>query len=465
MARLLKFFAKLYKSLHFFRFFTEKIKSEKSEMTKREIPMPQLPRVAINDEPKLSASLLGVEVNKKYLATKTSVTTGKSLFVIVQSPQSNIDDEFLIKLKSDLKTNLTEVKQISIKILNTDSLTITLKQIKTVNVDLCIQKLHELLLDKTTEIQMYNPDVIKNNVINSLKMGVCNYGFGADQMMVYQLAQSALMVSKSSEWLSYYCYSYNHTQTQLFALTPNDISDYIEKKRYILLFQPVFSLFNGDILQHEALLRVRHKTLGLLNAAQLLPAIKSEQQMLQLDQEIIEQVVKVIKTESSMHQISINIHQVNWLKRSFFNWLIELFEQTKMHKNIILEIAEADLLNIDNQLQQVLFLLKEYEVTLILDKVEGAIIDLGLEHDLFIKYNIKSLKLDYNLVHNINRNIEKQQKIKQITRFAKLYFLPVFAVGVEQKVELDMLKKLGVTGAQGHYFAEPLQELTAFSKV
>ena len=102
---------------------------------------------------------------------------------------------------------------------------------------------------------------------------------------------------------------------------------------------------------------------------------------------------------------------------------------------------------------------------MILDKVEGAIIKNNFNYDLFVKYNIKSFKLNYSLVQNIHSDINKQKKVKEIISFAKAHFLPVFATGIEQKLELDTLKNLGVLGAQGHYFSEPLQELSAFSKV
>jgi len=54
--------------------------------------------------------------------------------------------------------------------------------------------------------------------------------------------------------------------------------------------------------------------------------------------------------------------------------------------------------------------------------------------------------------------IEKQ--ITKIVESARYLNLPVFAVGVETQKELFMLAKLGVVGAQGFYFSEPLQEFT-----
>jgi len=452
MAKLLIFFIKLY-DLLFFRFFSKKVNHPNQDKQ-----LVYNPKNISTAESKLNVSLLGFEKKD----TNNIGSKNKKIFSIIEVSKIEITDTFFSVLKTQLFECFLENNPVSIKKLNEGSFTLTLTKSPLEKNELFLQRLHEVI---AKSIFLFDKSNGKRDLTKSLKMGVCDFNAGANQMMVYQLAQSALMISKTSEWLSYYCYSYNHTQTQLLALTSSDISDYIEKKRYILLFQPVFSIFNGDILQHEAFIRIRHETLGLLNASQLLPNIKSQQQMQLLDKAIVTQVMNVINSEASYHHVSINLYQSSWLDITFFGWLIDELIYSKNHKSIILELSEIDLLNKENQLQHALHLVKQHNVSLVLDKVEGAILDNKRTSNIFVKYNIKSFKLSYNLVHNINLDIQKQRKVKEITQFAKEYFLPVFAVGIEQKLELDILKSLGVVGAQGHYFSEPLQELSAFSKV
>jgi len=451
MAKLLIFFIKLY-DLLFFSFFSKKVNHPNQS---KQLIHNQKNTSTV--EPKLNVSLLGFETKD----TDNINSRNKKIFSIIEVSKIEITDTLITVLKAQLCECFLESNHVSIKKLNQECFTLTLNKSALDKNELFIQKLHEVIVKS---ICLFDKSEVKRDLASSLKMGICDFNAGANQMMVYQLAQSALMISKNSEWLSYYCYSYNHTQTQLLALTSSDISDYIEKKRYILLFQPVFSIFNGDILQHEALIRIRHETLGLLNASQLLPNVKSQQQMQLLDKAIVTQVMNVINSEAGYQHVSINLYQTSWLDIAFFSWLIKVLICSKNHKNIILELSEIDLLNKENQLQHALHLVKSHNISLVLDKVEGAILDKKITQALFVKYNIKSFKLSYNLVHNINFDINKQKKVKEITSFAKDCFLPVFAVGIEQKLELDVLKKLGVVGAQGHYFSEPLQELSAFSK-
>ena len=76
-------------------------------------------------------------------------------------------------------------------------------------------------------------------------------------------------------------------------------------------------------------------------------------------------------------------------------------------------------------------------------------------------YNqVCGLKLSYELIHLLNEKTQNQRQIKKIVEAANLLNLPVYAVGVETQKELFTLAKLGVVGAQGFYFSEPLQEFT-----
>ena len=451
MARLLKLFGKLMQSLFFIKYFSKKVRNNKSSpLTMKKVKRPF-------ENQKIHAPLLGLEKS----GSQKLRGKNKKLFTIIEVCQITFTDTFFKSLKAKLKSQFADVNHISLKKINSTCFTLTLNRAFLDGDEIFIQQVYEAILQNS---HLFDKSK-KNNLTQYLKLGGCYYCDGANQMMVYQLAQSALMNSQASKWLSYYFYSYKHTQTQLLALTSSDISQYIEKQRYVLLFQPVFSVLDGDILQHEALIRIRHESLGLLNASQLLPQVKPEQHKLRLDNAIVSQVLNIIHSETYYQQVSINIYNETWQDINFFKWLIDVSSHSNHGKCIVLELSEMNLINNEKSLLQVLQLLKQSNIPLILDKVEGAIIKNNFNYDLFVKYNIKSFKLNYSLVHNIHSDINKQRKVKEIISFAKAHFLPVFATGIEQKLELDTLKNLGVLGAQGHYFSEPLQELSAFSKV
>ncbi len=392
----------------------------------------------LEKEPHFTASLLGVSNESQNIFV---------MFEALINQDLNVSEEIVKQQFVKLSNNITKI---SLKKLKSGGYTLTVIGLSVLDLDNINRNLFELISAAISGDTEQKADI---------KIGYCNYAQDADQVMVYQLAQSALMVSKSSKWLNTYKFSYNQTQIQLSNLSPDEINHYIKKKCFLLLFQPIFSLTNGEILQHEALLRVRHKTLGLLNAAQLIPSIQSKEQIELLDKAIVEQVIKVIKSEVVYHYVSINLHQINWFNSDFCDWLLVMFKDPKVSKSILLEIAEVDLLTADPQLQDIFKKLNALGVKIILDKVEGAI----LNSALLSHFKIHAVKLDYAMIHDINLDINKQQQIKNIIQLTKEHKIPVFAVGVEQKCELDILNNLGVYGAQGHYFSEPLQELSAFS--
>ncbi|WP_462170325.1 EAL domain-containing protein [Pseudoalteromonas xiamenensis] len=63
-------------------------------------------------------------------------------------------------------------------------------------------------------------------------------------------------------------------------------------------------------------------------------------------------------------------------------------------------------------------------------------------------------------MHNIEVDLQRQRLVREIVTQAKLLKLPVFAIGVETHQTLLCLQKLGIKGAQGHYFSEPLQQFS-----
>ena len=62
-------------------------------------------------------------------------------------------------------------------------------------------------------------------------------------------------------------------------------------------------------------------------------------------------------------------------------------------------------------------------------------------------------------MHSVDSSLAQQKVVRQIVKLGKQLGLPVYAVGVETQSELKCLQRLGVKGAQGYYFSEPLQQL------
>ncbi|MBH0057672.1 EAL domain-containing protein [Pseudoalteromonas sp. SWXJZ94C] len=340
-----------------------------------------------------------------------------------------------------------ELKGLSVTLLSNERLAITLCNVPITELDRYIERLHKGIF---TVCQNYQENITRKNI----KIGACDYRLGADQETVYQLAKSALTLSQSSLLQHSHRLALNHSQEKV--ISREEVIENIKKNKFILFFQPLFEISTGDILQHEALIRVRHNTHGLLAARYFINQLYSSQDALILDKAVFTQIKKLALAESSPLTISINLYLKNWLNKEFWQWVSSQINDLKLSNKLQFEISESEFFIHQSSLIDIFSIIKKSRSQVVIDNIQSSQNISKLSNC----QEVCGLKLSYELVHLVNENTQNQKQIKKIVDASNLLNIPVFAVGVETQKELLMLAKLGVVGAQGFYFSEPLQELT-----
>ncbi|MAD02078.1 EAL domain-containing protein [Pseudoalteromonas shioyasakiensis] len=360
---------------------------------------------------------------------------------------ANLDVDNYFKLV--IAKGFGELVNRSVKLLPSGGIAVTLNSVPATEVDKYTKRLHQVIYQACLN---YRSDLSRSDI----KIGVCNYRTGADQAVVYQLTKSALALAKQSAWQHIHRLPFGHTQSSILADSKEHLFEYIKKKHFMLFFQPLFDLQTGDILQHEALIRIRHKNLGLLAARHFIPHMSSKKDVLLLDKTVVSQVKKMLVNETGTLIVSINLHAMNWFNDEFWVWFKQQMDDFNCTEKLQFELSEDDYLKQHKKLSAQFECLETLSAGIVIDNVRSA------EHLATYKKNIKSvrsIKLAFELIHNIDTNTQQQKTVKQIiTKGTELNF-PVYAVGVETQNELATLKNLGVVAAQGFYFAEPLQRL------
>ncbi|MDP4983987.1 EAL domain-containing protein [Pseudoalteromonas tunicata] len=419
----------------------EKITAKKAAKKNVESPL----------EPLLNNSLLGLSATKYHLFIIVEWQNAKQ----INKVQLNA---ICLQLEHSILGQFSELTNCSLKCLRSGRMTITLGEVCSITLNDFEKNLHQLLVTSSLHYQ---------NLIEprDIKLGVCNYRVNdyesIDQALVYQLAEAALAISKSNTWQHYCRLLYNQSQTQLLAFSAQDILSIVQNRRYLFLFQPVFSLESGDILQHEALMRIRHKELGLLCAKQFMAFIETDNEQKTLDYEVLAHILKIMANETHFSNVTVNINRASLLDFEHLVALISLIQEAKVGNRVALEISLKDLSGQSLALLRALQLLAQAKIAIVLDNIEREFV----YKTQLTQLNVRAIKLDINLIHQLEQSLNKQLVIKKIIRVAKAQGVDVYATGVESKMELDLLKKLGVKGAQGHFFAEPLQQLASFSQV
>ncbi|MDK1289666.1 EAL domain-containing protein [Pseudoalteromonas umbrosa] len=336
----------------------------------------------------------------------------------------------------------------SAKYLSSGTLTVTLGALSKNEVEQAIKRLHEVVYQA---LLAFRGDLSRSAV----KCGACFYGEGADQTQVYQIARSSLSIAQNHVWQHIHMLPLNYTLASSLLDAEVHIMEDIRAGRFVLFCQPLFEFKSQDVIQSEALLRVRHKTLGLITAGQFIHKIHHNEHLVELDKAIVKQALKVLSKEPRGFSVSVNLHVVNWSNSVFLSWLIGALKDSGRASDVTLELMINDYYQHKEYFEQFFSSLVLLGTNVVLDHVNKPLDVIQLQR----LHSVKGIKLAFELIHGINGCAKRRAVVKQIVGQARKLQVPVYAVGVETQDEFNCIKRLGVDGAQGYFFSAPLLEL------
>jgi EAL domain-containing protein (putative c-di-GMP-specific phosphodiesterase class I) len=123
-------------------------------------------------------------------------------------------------------------------------------------------------------------------------------------------------------------------------------------------------------------------------------------------------------------------------------------------KNIVFEVLETENLTDQRHLLKYLRIIQDFGF-------KTAIDDFGVGYSglrLLVEYQPNYIKLDRELISNIDQDFVKQSIFSGIRQICKPLAIDIIAEGVETANEYHWLLKAGVNIFQGYYFAKPAFE-------
>ncbi|RKT10710.1 EAL domain-containing protein (putative c-di-GMP-specific phosphodiesterase class I) [Paraburkholderia sp. RAU2J] len=124
---------------------------------------------------------------------------------------------------------------------------------------------------------------------------------------------------------------------------------------------------------------------------------------------------------------------------------------------IVLEITESACVSNYEKLIQALEPLRSRSVRIAVDDVGAGFAN--MQH--IINLHPEFIKLDSSLIRGIDTDARRRALVAAMVSFATETGSQIVAEGVETAEELDVLKSLGVTSAQGYFLARPVRAAIA----
>ncbi len=235
----------------------------------------------------------------------------------------------------------------------------------------------------------------------------------------------------------------------LIKTNPN-IKTVLQRNQLQAVYQPIISLKNGQIEGYEALTRLTDNS-DFFDIEELFSHAIKTNTIIELEKICIEKAVQNFALKPKGKKLFLNIDSNTTLGEDSIR---QLFEKRFINlSEIIFEITERSMIESE---ESFLASVNDYKKS----NIQLAIDDFGAKNSglgRVCKFKPEYLKLDMDLIRNIDSDTMKKAAVSSIVSFCKDVDIKIIAEGIETAAELKTLIELGVKFGQGYYIAKPSQ--------
>ncbi len=227
----------------------------------------------------------------------------------------------------------------------------------------------------------------------------------------------------------------------------------LDMGEFELHFQPQVDLQNGRVVGAEGLVRWRHPRHGLLAPADFFTAIEVGGHYHRLTDVMLRQAVEFgarMLDHGHPIPVAVNLGSMSFLDRRLPDTVGELLERHGLPGSLLtMEVTESDILDEKGRDAPVFEDLGKLGVRLSID-------DFGTGYSNFTRLrslDANEVKVDRAFVQGLGQTSEDAIIVRATIQLAHLLGLDVVAEGVETEGQLQELRALGCTTAQGFYWS------------
>lgn len=235
-----------------------------------------------------------------------------------------------------------------------------------------------------------------------------------------------------------------------------DIKLALENDQFHLVYQPKWNVKQERLSGFEALLRWEHPSLGWISPNEFIPIAEETGSIIPITHWVMEKACLQCRSwhvRGHSYPVSVNVSVRLFKLNGLSKTVQSALEKIGLPPHLLeLEITESMILhNIDEVIYQ-LENLRNLGVKVSLDDFGTGYSSIGLLDQL----PIDTIKLDWLFTRDIETPA-KYAIVKAIIIMAESLKLDVIAEGVEDQLQVDVLKGLGCYIMQGYFYSKPLE--------
>jgi diguanylate cyclase (GGDEF)-like protein len=231
----------------------------------------------------------------------------------------------------------------------------------------------------------------------------------------------------------------------------------IEKRHFVLHYQPRVDTRSGELLSMEALLRWEHPQLGMIRPDEFIPLAESSGLIVPIGAIVIDQACAQLAAWAAhglpVAPVSINVSPKQFLRGGVRRELAEALARHAVAPQLLeVEITESAMMGDQDEILAELAAIRALGVKLHVDDFGTGYSSLSQLQ----RMKMDVLKVDRSFTAELGRSKEGTVFFQAIVSMAHALGMEVVAEGVENEEQLAILRTLGCNEVQGYLVARPM---------
>jgi diguanylate cyclase (GGDEF)-like protein/PAS domain S-box-containing protein len=256
-----------------------------------------------------------------------------------------------------------------------------------------------------------------------------------------------------------------HTKALALLQLESDLKRAVKNQEWLVDYQPIISVANGEVSGVEALVRWLHPVRGIIPPLEFIHEAEDIGLIIPIGEFVLRTACLQIQAwrESGFPQlwVSVNLSGRQFQDKNLVRKISQILAETGLSSDgLRLEVTESVAIQDLAYGIRVLKELDELGVQVLLDDFGNGYSSLS-----YLKqFPLKVLKIDQSFIQDIRVNQNSETITMAIIAMARSLNLEVIAEGVESEEQLTFLKSKFCTEVQGFLFSKPIsgKELTSF---
>ena len=243
-----------------------------------------------------------------------------------------------------------------------------------------------------------------------------------------------------------------------------DLHHAIQRREFLLHYQPIISLETGRLTAFEALVRWQHPERGMVPPDVFIPIAEETGQILPLGRWVLEEACRQMRAwhdriaSGKDVSIAVNLSARQFEKPDLVDEVVESLQRSGLAPaHLHLEMTESVVMARTRENQERLRRLRELGIKLLID-------DFGTGYSSLASlqsFALDALKIDRSFVMGMEFEDSKTEIVRTVLALARSLGLEVVAEGIESPRALEMLRELDCHYGQGYFFSSPMDAESA----